>query len=696
MYDRIAVIGAGVMGSGIAAQLANNKINVLLFDLEDKNGLIAKQAIGKLLSSSPSQLTHPTIADFINPLSLTKNLNMLKDCDLVIEAIIENLSVKQQFYKNAQQYLKHDAILASNTSTFRLSQLKHGLDNDLSKRLIICHFFNPPRFMRLLEFIQGELEQTQKNSLTTFFRDTIGKDVIFCNDTPGFIANRLGCFLMESVLQESIKMGANIVEIDTIFSKLLGFPSTGIFGLYDLIGIDVMQMIAESLKNSLDPNDEFCTTYKKIPEIEKMIKTGFNGRKGKGGFYKIEIDANGKKQKYVIDLKTFEYRPYEPYILNYSNITDFLDSASKLAEFISEILKKFFSYTLKIHDTIANDIYSIDTAMQLGYAWKYGPFEMMQKSNLVPKKYIEEFKNLSIDKLNFGIQTKSLANHIKKYSLIPIVTSDNTRLWRLNKDKICFEITSKMNTLNKDIFENLNKSILIAEESNSNLIIYSDSEYFSAGADLKVLYKESAANNFVEILNLLDLGQKTMMRLKYTHIPIISCARGVALGGGCEILLHSDYIIAHQELSAGLIETSIGLIPGWGGVKEMVLKATSKEELIENLSLILKQYKSTSAIDFAISYKHKNLISQANTNNLLKYAIENKFTKVTRNTNRKSVSDYKPDLTNYDENIKNIASLLANKISKGNTENELLQIEKDIFIDLLKTQNCKEKISKII
>ncbi len=696
MYKKIAIIGAGVMGSGIAAQFANNNVNVLLYDLENENGLIAKQAIDKLISSLPSGLTHPTIADSITPLSLKKHLNRLEECDLIIEAIVENLSVKQQFYNDAKHYLKEAAILASNTSTFRLHQLTNGLDPELAKKMVICHFFNPPRFMRLLEFIPGNLQTNVKNNLVNFLTHTAGKEVILCKDTPGFIANRLGCFLMETIFQESIRANIDIVAVDTVFSKLLGFPNTGIFALYDLIGLDVMQMIAESLKASLEPSDEFNSTYKKIPQIGEMIKTGFKGRKGKGGFYKIGIDANGKKQKYVLDLKSFEYKSLKSYDLEYSSLTDFLNSDSGLAKFIGTILNKFFSYTMKVQDQIANDIYSIDAAMQLGYAWKYGPFELMYKFDLTPQVYISKFNELKIDPSNFGIKSKSLSSYIKKDSLKPLATSDSTKIWKLNENKICFEITSKMHTLNRDVFSNLLETISIAEETDSDLIIYSDSDYFSAGADLNLFYQEIIAGNFIETLSLLELGQQVMKRLKYSRIPIISCARGVALGGGCEILLHSDYVVAHQDLSAGLVETSIGLIPGWGGVKEMILRSNSAEDLNQNLSLILKHYKSTSALDFAVSYKHKNVISLANNNDLLEYALNNKFTKISHDINSTSISNFKPDHSNIDENIKEIALLLSSKIAKGQSEDELLQIEQDIFLRLLKTQNSKEKIGKLV
>ncbi len=695
MFKKVAVIGAGVMGSGIAAQIANNNIEVLLYDLEDDKGnLIATQAIDKLLNSPSSPLTHQSIAGFIRPLSLKSHLSELKDCDLVIEAIIENLATKQQFYNEAAKYLRKDAVLASNTSTFQLSQLKSNLDSDIANKLVICHFFNPPRFMRLLELIPGTMQTIQLNNLINFLTHQIGKNVIICKDQPGFIANRLGCFLMELVLQEAIKAKRNIVEIDYIFSNFLGFPSTGIFGLYDLIGLDVMSFITNSLKSSLNPEDDFMKIAKIIPEITSMIENGYKGRKGKGGFYKIELDNKGNKIKHNLNLSNFQYEELKPYKSGHNSLEDFLASKTELAGFISSILERFFSYILSIHRDIAENIYDIDKAMQLGYAWKCGPFELMEKHNLIPSKYQQDFLELKIDNSKFGIKPKSLSNLISKNSLTPILESGSCKIWQLKSNKICFQITSRMNVLNPDIFSNLIKAVDIAESYIADLIIYSDFEHFSAGADLKTFYNYLMADNFDSIEEFLSLGQQAMLKIKYAKIPVISCARGVALGGGCEILLHSDHIIAHQDLSSGLVESSIGLIPGWGGLKELLL---ASDNIPNALGLILSHYKSSSALDFMRAFHIKNLHSVANIDDLLDIALNNRFEK--KVDERKSIAieqNLEIDINIYPPEVQNIARMLLQKLKGKLTEEDLLDIEREIFVGLLKTDYAKNKISGFI
>ena len=694
MFKKIAIIGAGVMGSGIAAQVANNNVEVLLYDLENEDGLIAEKAINRLLSASPSQLAHKSIANSITPLNLKKDLSKIKECDLVIEAIVENISIKHELYKDIAKFLSKDSILASNTSTIQLSALKTNLPLDIANKLVICHFFNPPRFMRLLELVPGTLEKNIKDNLIDFLTHRLGKNVIICKDTPGFIANRLCCFLMELVLQESIKHKKNIVEIDYIFSKFLGFPSTGIFGLYDLIGLDVMGFITNSLKSTLNPSDAFSKIYQKLPQMEKMVKEGYNGRKGKGGFYKVEIDKNGQKQKYAIDLLSFEYKTIEKMEEEYQTIQDFLNSKTEIAKFIASILNRFFIYLMNVHDKISSNPYDIDAAMQLGCAWKYGPFELMQKYNLVPGDCDNEFKNLSIDITKFGIKPKSLQNFCKNHSIQPIAESKNYRTWHLKTNKICFELKSKMHVLNEDIFNNLSRAVDIAETKNTDLIIYSDFDYFSAGADLKIFYEYIEGNSQEKAENFLKLGQQTMLKLKYSKIPIISCARGVALGGGCEILLHSDHIIAHQDLSAGLVECSVGLIPGWGGLKEMILRSSSKEELTSNLTSILNQYKSSSAIDFTFHFKQQNVISLANTDDLLNFALENTFEK--KKHTDKSINIASPltiDLSSVSKDVSAIGKTIMDRLHKDLSEEDLLKIERDIFLILLASEDTKKKIS---
>lgn len=675
MIKKVAVIGAGIMGSGIAAQIANNGIEVLLYDLKNENGLIADASIKKQISSSNSQFIHPTIAKYITPKSLDDDLEYIKDCDLIIEAIIEKLDVKKTLFNNLSKYVKNDAIIASNTSTFRLSEMIEGLPDNIKNSICICHFFNPPRQMRLLEFVSYNLAEVKKYKLSEFLNKTIGKDVIFCKDTPGFIANRLGCYLMELIFQESLNTNLKIEEIDIILSKFFGFPSTGIFGLYDLIGLDVMNYIQKSLTSNLHENDDFKLVYHENPDFMKMITNGYNGRKGKGGFYKLEINELGNKVKYSIDLKNFTYIEITKTDINYENIDSFFASNTELSNFIERIFKRFFKYVTTNSDEISYDIHDIDKALKLGFAWKYGPYELMNRLKFDNIKLIEEKLNINPPAINKDVI---------------LFSNKDSSLLSLKSEKLCLEFSTKMNVLTPEIFDAIIESCKIAEERNSDLIIYSDSCHFSAGADLKLFYKFIKNNDYTGAEEFLKLGQKAMISMKYCKSPIISCARGVALGGGCEILLHSDYVIAHQELQAGLVEATIGLIPGWGGTKEMLMR----DNPTENLKLILNSYKSTSSLDFAYSFKQNNVISLANFNGLLDFAISHKFHKEKSKIN--SINNLpKIDISDPQNNLSKI--LVENFFNQKNiNEQDLLDSERKIFLNLLFTSETKAKLEKYI
>lgn len=601
----VCVIGSGVMGSGIAAQIANSRTKVILLDIADKNSTdkntIVKSAFEKLFSQKPAPLSHPDYAQYIQIGNLDDDLDAIKEADLVIEVIVEKLEIKHSLYNSILPYLKPSAILASNTSTLPLKKLKEQLPDEVKKRFIITHFFNPPRYLELLELVTDQdTSLAIIPEISQFLTKKLGKTIVNCNDTPGFIANRVGCFLLELVVRKALINNLDPVIIDQIFSKYLGFPATGIFGLYDLIGHDVMALISNSLLSSLPQNDLYHQIYQPVHVLEQMATAKLLGRKTGAGFYKISKDSNGNTKKEVISLDNLQYVEASLNSLPYANLEQLIDTDDKYGKFIDDVLTTFFKYITSLIPSVTEHPDNIDEAMKLGYNLKFGPFELMQRLSINNSgSYVSNNKILP------NIGTKFLETS-EKAIMIQLILENKAADFGTVEDRYIFRITSKMNVLDNDVFNLLVDAIAYCEARGENLYIYPRGSNFSAGANLLYL-KNCIENKDIKSLEtFIHNGQKAMMAIKYAKIPVIACARGVALGGGCEILLHSSVVIGHQNLNAGLVELGVGLIPGWGGVKEMFLRSKGdKKELLKGLGNILWQNKSSSCYQFGQDYMTK-------------------------------------------------------------------------------------------
>lgn len=729
---KVCVIGAGVMGSGIAAIIANSSIEVVLLDIpsvgsENKNE-ITRKAIEKTLNQPPPAFTHPNKAQYITIGNLEDDLTLITQCDLIIEVIIEKVEIKHELYQKILPFLKESAILASNTSTLRLKQLKENLPSKLKSRFLITHFFNPPRYMELLELVSDyETDQHVIEIVSEFIHKNLGKTIVKCNDTPGFIANRIGCFLLELVVRRGLELDINPHIIDQIFIKFLNLPSTGIFGLYDLIGHDVMKLISSSLIKNLPNNDLYHNIYKNSPLLDKMIEEGYIGRKGKGGFYRIS-QINGKKIKEVLSISSsissfakssisnddsFSYIPIEKneeVLEAYPSLAAILSSDTIYGSFLNEVLGIFYIYLFYLIPTVSENITDIDVAMKLGYSWKYGPFELFQK--FLPNSYdwlINQSQNRKLllptyFNKNFIENINKSDLNYKRYNLAEanvLLSNKGAILYNYN-NSLVFSISTKLNCLNSDIFNLMLQAIDFAEENNKNLYIYSPSQHFCAGADLKHIVSLIENQDFKAIEDFIKLGQKVMTRMKYSNANIISCAQGVALGGGCEILLHSSYIIAHSELKAGLVEVGVGLIPGWGGMKEMFMRsAGDKVILIKNLSNILNSNKTTSVDYFALDYNLKNINIVMNKEYLFEEALNLNF--------KKDINPYNKTLSLPQLNLSEefnvdsfnqfqfeILSLFQEIINlKKVTEQELLDFERENFLKFCKNPDTLLKLKNV-
>ena len=711
----IVVIGSGIMGSGIAAQIANAGLKVYLLDIND---VLAQQAIAKLENSNA--LASPALINNIIPGSLENNLAAIKSADWIIEVIIENLELKQQLYKKLEQHCSLDCIISSNTSTIPLKQLIEGMSKNFKQNFLITHFFNPPRFMNLLELITSEFTSEDSTKQISDFIDIhLGKTIVKCNDTPGFIANRIGCYWLETALSIAINHNIPVEDMDYMMGEIIGVPKTAIFGLYDLIGIDLMSLISQSLCKNLNHDDDFVQVNKiTTPLIKQMIEQGLTGRKGKGGFYRVSSDEHGKKTTEILDLKTQKYYPAKASSLKYQNIQELIENNP----YAFMVLSKSLSYAASLIPEISDDLSAIDQAIKLGYNWKFGPFELIDLigPDYFSKKLLEQ--NLAIPPILQQLGNRKFYqqnNYFTKNGYSPIVQPEgiifvkdfyqqqaickNTKCstWNIFEKTALIEITSKMAMLEMDVFQLIDEFFEQHSHKFKAIIIANDQANFSAGGDLKFMLAMAQEKNWLAIDNYLKLGQQIMLKLKYSPIPVIAALKGMALGGGCELLLHSTSISVHINSNSGLVETGVGLIPSWGGCKEMILRSTTAEDLIKAFQNILMGKISSSAYELKDMLKLDQLNIIMNHNRVLEDAIAQSSRILVNNKQKTSSIKITPEqllgnlqLIGYDQVIaQELASLF---LSSNPNEEDLLEQERAIFIKLMHNQGTQERISHML
>lgn len=600
--NKVAVMGAGVMGSGIAAQVANAGVDVLLLDIVSEQGspnALAEKALEKLQKSEPHALMHKRNVRHIHCGNLQDDLQRLKDMDWVIEAVVEKPDIKRGLYHQLQQVCSAQCIFSSNTSTLPLHVLAAGFPEDFSRRFMITHFFNPPRYMRLLELVVPEqFDPTLLTELTAFADVRLGKGCVFCKDTPGFIANRIGTFWIQTAVQQAVKFELSIEQCDAAM-RLFGIPKTGVFGLLDLVGLDVMPLVLQSFKRTLPAEDKLAAIVENPPILDMLLAQGMTGRKGRGGFYRL-LKTAGNKVKQGVDLVSGDYRDshrqrIEGVDSSASSIRDFLLQDNALSHYCWKLWSDTLCYAADIHVQIADNIESIDTAMRLGYNWKFGPFEMIEYlgadwflQQLVQHQH--EIPALLADGHPLYQQIDSqllmkqahgqyrpikraegvlLLRDIRRKST-PLRKTPSASLWDIGDGCLCLEFHSKMNTLDTRILTLISESIELCTSQYQALVIYNEGENFSAGANLSLLMPEIKNHELDTMGDILRAGQQAFQALKYAPFPVLGAPSGLALGGGCEILLHCDAIQAHAEVYMGLVEVGVGLVPAWGGCKELL------------------------------------------------------------------------------------------------------------------------------
>ncbi|MEM9441074.1 MAG: 3-hydroxyacyl-CoA dehydrogenase NAD-binding domain-containing protein, partial [Pseudomonadota bacterium] len=519
---KVAVIGSGVMGCGIAAQIANAGCPVLLLDIVPEGAIdrtsLARTALAKAAKADPAPFMSRRSMKLVKPGNLEDDLDKLADVDWIIEVVVEDLKIKQDLYHKIAAIKKPGAIVSSNTSTLPLSRLTEGLPDSFTSDFLITHFFNPPRYLRLLEVIAGPSTKTSTLETAVAFGDRmLGKTVIQCKDTPGFVGNRIGVYWMQAAFTEAFDINLSVEEADAAMGRPLGIPKTGIFGLADLVGIDLLPYVADSLRKALPPNDAFHVIDKPLPRVQAMIEAGYTGRKGKGGFYRLNT-TDGARVKEAMDLASGDYAPARRPRLDGVEAARkggpraLFESDEPAAAWAWRVMRKTLAYAASLVGEIADDITQIDTAMRLGYAWKWGPFELLDKigpawfrerleglGETVPS-ILEKVGNGTFYRVDHGqlqhLTTDGtyadvlrpdgvlLLEDVKRRSEKPLLRNGSASLWDIGDGVACFEFHTKMNALDPDVLDLLVKSIGLVEKDMKALVVYNEGSNFSVGANI--------------------------------------------------------------------------------------------------------------------------------------------------------------------------------------------------------------------
>jgi 3-hydroxyacyl-CoA dehydrogenase len=612
--QKVGVLGSGVMGAGIAAHVANAGIPVVLLDIvkegAPERSALAIEALARLLKTKPAPLMAAARAKLITPGNFDDDLALLADCDWIIEAVIERVDIKQNVYRAVDAVRKAGSIVSSNTSTIPFAKLVSGLPEEFARDFLITHFFNPPRYMRLLELVAGPRTRPEAVAVMRAFCDArLGKSIVDCRDTPAFIANRIGTFWIEAAIREAFAGGLTVEETDALAGKAFGFPRTGVFGLLDLVGIDLGPHVAKSLLATLPPDDLYCKAHIESPFIDRMIAEGLIGRKGKGGFYRIDT-TGGRKTKQAIDLKTGEYRDVVEARLASIGVAKsagkgggpraILEHPDRGGQYTWKMLSQTLGYALEVAPQIADELSSIDEAMRTGFSWKWGPFELLDKigpawfagrlaaeGQAVPKLLARvgggnfyrveggKLQQLALDASDATYRDVVRGEGVLLLADVkragkPVAKNSSAALWDLGDGVLCLEFTSKMNALDEGILRLLRKAIgLVDGKAWKALVISNEGENFSVGANIGIALFAANIALWPAIEAQIYEGQQAFKAMKYAPFPVVGAPSGMALGGGCEILLHCDAVQAHAETYMGLVEVGVGVIPGWGGCKEM-------------------------------------------------------------------------------------------------------------------------------
>jgi 3-hydroxyacyl-CoA dehydrogenase len=724
---KVVIIGSGTMGSGIAAHLCNANVPVTLLDLTTE---ISTNARDRIFKSRPPLLIDKSKINNIKVGNISDDFDTVKEADWVVEAVVERIDIKHQIYDKIFKSRKDGAIVSSNTSSIPIKVLSQNLTNEQKKDFCITHFFNPVRYMGLLEIVKNENNDLEKiNALQKFCEIELGKGAIVCNDTPGFLGNRVGVYAMQIAMTEAFKMKLTVEEADAIFGRPMGIPKTGVFGLYDLIGIDLMADVLKSFIKELPKTDKFHEVAQEIPLIKKLIETGYTGRKGKGGFFRINKEG-GVKILEALNLETGDYSPSKKIDVKSDKVDlkKLINRDDKYGKYAWSVISKIIKYASSLVPEITDEFNDIDEAMRLGFNWSKGPFEMLEEIG------IENFFN-KIDDYEGNKFLESLAKsknenfygERQKYTKIETLGKVKRKAQSVDgnssaqvykfKDYNIVEFTTKANALDYDSMDALKKA------TDKPLIIINESMQFSAGVNLSYTMDFANKGDFKSIEKFIKYFQETCKELKYSKYPVISAPSGLTLGGGFEVLVQSNFVASHTNIVIGLVETIVGLIPAGGGCKEMLARWQDTEESkkdphfapLKVFDIIGYGKTATSPVEAEpLKYLKPEDKKIMNRNSLLEASKKI----LDENQNFKSPSELVFNLPGesvrgemqkvldklYNEKIildhgMEVAKELAYVLSGGDTsidkqlsEDDLFKLELDAFMKLIETPKTQERI----
>jgi 3-hydroxyacyl-CoA dehydrogenase len=629
---KVAVLGSGIMGSRIACHFANIGVEVLLLDIvpkepndaEKAKGLttehpavrnrIVNEAFQNTLKSNPAALYSPSFANRVKLGNFDDNLAEIKNYDWVIEVIVENLAIKQSLYEKVDALRKTGTLVTSNTSGIPIHLMAKGRSEDFQKHFCGSHFFNPPRYLKLLEIIPTPTTDPAVTDFLMHYGDRfLGKTTVLCKDTPAFIANRVGIYSMVKTIKVVEELGLTVEEVDKLTSVVVGRPKSGTFRLSDVVGLDTTINVSNNLYAGLT-TDESKDTFILPEMMKKLQENKWLGDKTGQGFYKKVKGEGGKSEILALNLKTFEYEPSQKVKFEVFEKTKnlalkdrfaiLLADKTKAGEFYRKTILDGFRYVTYRIPEISDELYRIDSAICAGFGWEMGLFEtwdalgiekgieLMAIEGMKPAEWVNEmlvsgaksfYKSEGGKRLYYDIPTESYKVIPGTESFIILENLSNNVVWKnaessvydLGDGILGLEFRSKMNTFGAGVIEGVQKSIALAEKDFRGLVIGNDStEAFSAGANLAMLFMFAIEQEFDEINMMIAQFQQTMMRVRYSSIPVVVAPHTLALGGGCEISLHADRVVATAETYMGLVEVGVGLIPAGGGTKEMALRCS--------------------------------------------------------------------------------------------------------------------------
>jgi 3-hydroxyacyl-CoA dehydrogenase len=629
--QKVAVLGSGVMGSRIACHFANIGLQVLLLDIvpkdpnaeEAKKGLtvddkrvrnrIVNDALQAALKSNPSPIYRKSFASRITTGNFDDNMKDIASCDWVIEAVVERLDIKKSVFEKVEMFRKPGTLITTNTSGIPVHMMTEGRSEDFKKNFCGTHFFNPPRYLRLLEIIPTPHTDPAVIDFLMEYGDLyLGKTTVLCKDTPAFIANRIGVFGIMALFHLVEKMGLTVEEVDKLTGPVLGRPKSATFRTTDVVGLDTLVHVANGLKANA-PDDEAKELFELPNYVAKMVENKWHGDKTGQGFYKKIKNEQGKSEILALDLKTLEYKPQQKIKFATLEQTKTIDNLrermkvlvsgkDKAGDFYRASFFGLFQYVSNRIPEISDELYKIDDAMRAGFGWEIGPFEMwdavgvqqsvdmMEKAGHKPAQWIYDMlKNghSSFYKVEEG-QRKYYDQKTGAYRFIPgtesFIILDNIRptktVWKnagttltdIGDGILNLEFHTKMNTIGGEILQGVNTAIEKAEKDFRGLVISNEGQNFSAGANVGMIFMMAVEQEWDEIDFAVRAFQNTMMRVRYSSIPVVVAPHNLALGGACEMSLHSDKVQAHAELYMGLVEFGVGLIPGGGGTKEFAVR----------------------------------------------------------------------------------------------------------------------------